>query len=136
MSARFSLWVTPPGLFFSIWGLIYTGVVLVTLYNLVKNVWNLKAHIYFAITNAMSIIWTLVFDVGTLTSVVFASIAILALTVSIFFTWLEMGKIPLENYNIYTYIMRNIWALYLGWCIAATNLNLGMDIVYWWGASK
>lgn len=84
----------------------------------------------------MSIIWTLVFDVGTLTSVVFASIAILALTVSIFFTWLEMGKIPLENYNIYTYIMRNIWALYLGWCIAATNLNLGMDIVYWWGASK
>jgi hypothetical protein len=32
--------------------------------------------------------------------------------------------------------MRNIFAFYLGWCIAASNLNFGMNIVYWWGASK
>jgi hypothetical protein len=30
--------------------------------------------------------------------------------------------------------MRNTIAFYLGWVIAATNLNFGMDIVYWWGA--
>jgi hypothetical protein len=32
--------------------------------------------------------------------------------------------------------MRNTFALYRGWVIAATNINLGMVIVYWWGASK
>lgn len=32
--------------------------------------------------------------------------------------------------------MRNIWAFYLGWCIAASNINFGIDIVYWWDASK
>lgn len=106
---------------------------MVNIYNLVKNVWTLKAHIYFAISNVMSLVWTLVFDIGTLTAVVFASLAIIGLTISIFFTWLEMGKISTESFNIFTYIMRNIWAIYLGWCIAATNLNLGMDIVYWWG---
>jgi len=37
---------------------------------------------------------------------------------------------------MWTYFMRNTFALYLGWVIAATNINLGMDIVYWWGASK
>lgn len=32
--------------------------------------------------------------------------------------------------------MRNIWAFYLGWCIPASNLNFGIDIVYWWNGSK
>lgn len=32
--------------------------------------------------------------------------------------------------------MRNFWAFYLGWCIAASNLNFGIDIVYWWDGSK
>jgi hypothetical protein len=32
--------------------------------------------------------------------------------------------------------MRNGFAFYLGWCIAAMNINFGMDVVYWWGGSK
>ena len=32
--------------------------------------------------------------------------------------------------------MRNGLAFYLGWILAATNLNFGMLLHYWWGVSK
>jgi hypothetical protein len=50
--------------------------------------------------------------------------------------WTELGYVEKEKINYWTYFMRNSFALNLGWIIAATNLNFGMDIVYWWGASK
>lgn len=34
-----------------------------------------------------------------------------------------------------TYVTRNSYAFYLGWVVAATNVNFGILIVYWWGAS-
>jgi len=33
-------------------------------------------------------------------------------------------------------MMRNVYALYLGWVIAATNINFGMDLVYFFGVAK
>lgn len=44
-----------------------------------------------------------------------------------------MGKV--EKFDNFTYISRNIYAFYLGWVIAATNLNFGIVIKYWWNAS-
>lgn len=136
VSDKFSLWVTPPPYFFAIWGLIYTGLIVANIYNLVNNVWNLKTHVYFGITNTLNIIWTIVFDIGTRASVSFAAFILIGLTFFIFMTWVEMGNVPVKNFTIITYVMRNIFAFYLGWCIAATNINFGMDIVYWWRASK
>lgn len=136
VSDKFSIWVTPPGYFFAIWGVIYGGLIFVNIYNLIKNVWNLKTHIWFGISNIINIAWTLVFDIGELASVVVASLLLILLTASIFMTWIEMGNIPTDKVNVLTYVMRNIWAFYLGWCIAASNINLGIDIVHWWNASK
>jgi len=103
------------------------------IYNLINNVWSIKTHIWFGISNILNIIWTIVFDIGSLKSVVLASFIIIAFTLSIFKTWVEMGNIPFRKITILTYIMRNIWAFYLGWCIAASNISFGMNIVYWWG---
>lgn len=105
-----------------------------TIYNLLKNVWNLKTHVYFGISNLLNILWTIVFINGTLPSIIIASFILMLLTYSIFLTWVEMGNIPNKQINILTYVMRNIWAFYLGWCIAASNISLGHDVVYWWGA--
>ncbi len=136
VSDKFSLWVTPPGYFFIIWALIYSGLIIANLYNLVANVWSLRTHIYFGISNALNIIWTIVFDIGSRAAVCAASFILIALTVSIFLTWVSMGNTPQKNTNIMTYVLRNIFAFYLGWCIAASNLNFGMNIVYWWDVSK
>jgi hypothetical protein len=54
----------------------------------------------------------------------------------VFLLWTELGNVEKEKINLWTYFMRNAFALNLGWLIAATNLNFGMDIVYWWNASK
>ena len=31
---------------------------------------------------------------------------------------------------------RNVYAFFYGWMIAASNLSLGVLMVYWWGLSK
>lgn len=94
VSDMYSLWVTPPGYFFIIWAVIYVGLALANIYNLVKNAWNLKTHIWFGISNILNIVWTVVFNVGTKPSVIVASFVLIALTISIFITWIYMGDVP------------------------------------------
>lgn len=94
VSDMYSLWVTPPGYFFIIWAVIYVGLALANIYNLVKNAWNLKTHIWFGISNILNIVWTVVFNVGTKASVIVASFVLIALTISIFITWIYMGDVP------------------------------------------
>lgn len=94
VSDMYSLWVTPPGYFFIIWAVIYVGLALANIYNLVKNAWNLKTHIWFGISNILNIVWTVVFNVGTKASVIVASFVLIALTISIFITWVYMGDVP------------------------------------------
>ena len=136
VSDKYNLWITPPGYFFTIWAFIYTGLVVANIFNLIKNVWSLRAHICFGITNVLNIVWTVVFCIGNDPAVFASSFILIALTIFIYLTWFEVGDVPDKNFNIFTYIMRNIFAFYLVWCIAASNLNFGMNIVYWWGATK
>lgn len=136
VSDKYSLWVTPPSLFFTIWIVIYALLIIANIFNLIKNVWSLKTHIYFGITNVVNIIWILIFNIGTDGAVFAASFILITLTIFIYLTWSAMGDIPKESFTIFIYILRNIFAFYLGWCIAASNVNFGMNIVYWWGGSQ
>jgi len=136
VSDTYHLYVTPPGMFFIIWAVIYTTLAIANIYNLIKNEWTLRTHIWFAITNLLNVTWILVFNVGNDAAVYASSLVILLLAASILMTWRELGNIDEKQFKIMTYVIRNIFAFYLGWVIAATNLNLGMDIVYWWGADK
>lgn len=92
-SDKFHLWVTPPGMFFAIWAVIYTGVAITTIYNLIKNVWSLKSHFWFGMSNVLSIFWTVVFDHGELWTTVVASVIILCLALSVLLLWTELGRI-------------------------------------------
>ena len=137
VSDNLNLWVAPPGFFLIIWPVIYTGLILANLYNMIKNVWNLKTHIFFGITNTLNIIWIIiVYGIASDTAVIISSFILIVLTIFIYFTWVEIGNIPEKDFTIFTYIVRNIFAFYLGWCIAGSNLYFGTDIVYWWGGTK
>lgn len=94
VSDKFHLYVTPPGFFFIIWAVIYSGLAIANVYNLIKNVWNLKTHIFFGVTNIINIVWTLVFDIGNLASTVASAVLLITLTVFILLTWIEIGNIP------------------------------------------
>ncbi len=78
----------------------------------------------------------MVFNVGSDAAIYICSFVLLCLVPSILMVWIYLGKVSNDNFTIWTYITRNTFAFYLGWVIAATNLNLGMDIVYWFGADK
>jgi hypothetical protein len=127
------LYVTPPGLFFSIWGLIFSLKGIVNVINLVKNVWTIIEHALLLINNILLILWTFIFDMGTAPAVYGSFLILFAIIPVGLYFWHCAGK--LKPIDWFTYLSRNTYAFYLGWVIAATNLNLGIIIVYWWGGS-
>jgi hypothetical protein len=136
ISDRYHLYVTPPGMFFLIWAFIYTFLGVINVYNLIVNDWTPRVHFWFALSNIFNTAWILVFNIGNDGAIYASSVILLSLVPLILMTWIELGKRNEEDFGRWAYIMRNVFAFYLGWVIAATNLNLGMDIVYWWGAEK
>lgn len=136
VSDAYHLYVTPPGMFFLIWAVIYTSLAIVNIYNLIKNEWSRKTHLFFAMSNILNTLWILIFNIGNNAAVYSCSLILILLVPVLLKTWFTLGERPEKSFNYWTYITRNVFAFYLGWVIAATNLNFGMDIVYWWGAAK
>ena len=134
VSDQYHLWVTPPGYFFFVWIAIYCLLVLMTIYVVIKNVWSLKAHICFSISNLANMFWSIVFSFGYEAAVFSDVIVIFKIAPLLFVTWMEIGKIPEKHFNVFTYIQRNIIAFYLGWIVVAINLNFGILVHYWWKA--
>jgi tryptophan-rich sensory protein len=91
VSDAYHLYTTPPGYFFIVWSVIYTTLIISNIYNLITNKWNLKTHIYFGISNVISIIWTVIFNGGSLAEIVISSFVLFLLCISILLTWIEMG---------------------------------------------
>lgn len=134
ISAKYYLYVTPPGLFFVIWALIFTLQIVANLVNLVKNVWTPQEHLLLAINNFLLILWTIVFDIGNDPAVFSAFFVLLAIIPVGLVLWRKVGQI--RPITWFTYFTRNAYAFYLGWIVAATNLNFGMIIVYGWKGSQ
>ncbi len=125
----------PPGFFFSIWGLIFTLIGIVNLINVFKNVWTIREYILLTINNILLILWTIIFDIGDDPSVFSSFLILLAIIPVGLYFWRCVGRLKPKDLGWFIYFSRNSFAFYLGWIIAATNLNLGFIIVYWWKAS-
>lgn len=136
VSDAYYLYVTPPGMFFLIWAVIYTSLAVVNIYNLIKNRWSRKTHFFFAISNILNTLWILIFNIGNDPAVFACSFILLAVVPTLLKTWFTLGEVSPKNFDKWVYITRNVFAFYLGWVIAAANINIGIDIVYWWGADK
>lgn len=136
VSDTYHLYITPPGMFFLIWAVIYTSLTVVNVYNLIKNQWSKKTHFLFAISNILNTAWILIFNIGNDAAVFVCSFILIAIVPALLKTWYSLAERPPNSFDCWTYVTRNVFAFYLGWVIAAANLNLGIDIVYWWNAKK
>jgi hypothetical protein len=87
VSGIYQLWVTPPGYFFTIWIVIFVGLAIFGIYNLVKNFWTPKAHIFFAISNILNILWICIFNIGNDPAVIACFFILLAIGPFLFLTW-------------------------------------------------
>jgi hypothetical protein len=90
---KFHLYVTPPGYFFTIWALIYTSLSIINFYNLVNNIWSVKVHIFFGLSNILSILWAIFFATGTNSAIYVCSFILFALIPAILYVWMELGKV-------------------------------------------
>lgn len=134
ISNQYSLYTTPPGIFFAIWGVIFTSMMITSLINLYYNIWTIQVHAYLAVVNCMLPLWSVVFDIGTDASVFIASAILMSIVPITLKLWIEMGKGM--GLNWFVIMSRNVYAFFLGWIIAAANLSLGIWIKYWWGGSN
>ena len=107
---------------------------LVNIYNLIRNVWTLSAHVFLGITNILLIAWVIVFKMGTDTAV-YLSVAILfGIIISGLIFWYQLARVP--EFTPFTYIARNVYAFFLGWVAVAFSLGIGILLVYWWEQSN
>lgn len=93
VSDAFILYTTPLSLFFNIWAVIFTTQALVHIYNLYKNEWTPKAHIFVGINNILLIIWINIFNIGTDVAVYICFLILVATVVIGLLFWTELGKI-------------------------------------------
>ena len=78
-------------MFFIIWAVIYTALAVVNVYNLVKNTWTKKVHMWFAASNILNTLWIVIFNIGSPAAVYACSAILIALIPSILFTWFALG---------------------------------------------
>ena len=68
VSHKFNLIITPPGPFFAIWGIIYIGIIICGVYQVVENVWSLGVTIIFGVVCLLNGLWVFIFDKATVTT--------------------------------------------------------------------
>jgi hypothetical protein len=128
VSSKFPLWVTPPDIFFSIWGLIYTLVTVILYWSCSKNNWSPKSHIYFWLVNLSNSAWIYIWCQGSKAMLVYSLYVIVALLVFLLLWWRSFYTVSAVDSSYF--ITRNTVALYAGWLVGATMLNLGMVLVH------
>lgn len=128
ISEKFRLRVTPPGPFFGIWGIIYLGLIVAVLYAVLGGAWTTSMKVLFGITCLLNGGWAYVFVFGTKTSNVISLLVLVATSTANEAVWIESTYI--NTGTSWDWIICNILSFYQGWLTVASNLNIGIVLVY------
>ena len=132
ISNEYNTLLTPPDWAFSIWGLIYSVLLLFNIcqffpqLGLNQEVTNIGP--IFVISCLFNIAWIFTFSVGTKYSILISVFIILGLLISLFFI---QDRVKFFNSNSSTYKILFIdipFSIYLGWVITASIVNIGTSI--------
>jgi hypothetical protein len=134
ISRNFSLRVTPPGIFFAIWGAIYLGLIVTGIYAAVGEGWSALMKLLFLTGNILNGLWLYVFGFGTSTCNNICLFILLSMAVLNEALWFLSLKV--STGSTWDIVNCNIIAFYQGWLVVASNLNAGVVLVYSLGLSK
>ncbi|KAM3144735.1 hypothetical protein pb186bvf_003044 [Paramecium bursaria] len=127
-SQVFPVIVTPPGLFFAIWSvifvLLFASLCLVYWYS----AWNIKTFLSLYFYFATYIIWMYFFSTGTKYGLVICTFDIFLITFSLFLIWKYSFDID-DDSKAQKFIRQSI-AFQMGWTASASCLNLCIFLVY------
>jgi len=117
----YRLELTPPPITFAIWGVIYTGILVVIIKSFLTNSFkNGRAEI-FTISSILNVAWLITFS-NTNINLIFQYILILLLYVTLLVLYASYAK---EKYNL----EKQVFGIYLGWVSIAQILSFGIFLV-------
>lgn len=127
ISDRFEVFFTPAGYVFSIWGLIYLGLVLFAFYQLLPkqedNQLIERISVSFWISSIANIAWILLWHYEYFASTL---IVIIVLLVSLVWIWLVLSSAGLPKDQAEHWMLRIPFSVYVGWVSIATLANLAV----------
>lgn len=128
ISAMFPTKITPAGFAFSIWGVIYTLVLITVLLMLYKHKEKKMSEVihgvgwWFNLSSLANILWTLTFSYLKLP---LSTVLIAVLLVSLVMILINLSKLGLKLNSIFTLA----FGLYSGWVMIATVVNIAASLV-------
>lgn len=136
ISARFRVYFVPAGYVFSIWGLIYVGLILYTVYQALpgqRDNPRLRATGYlFALSCAANIAWLFLWHYEYFLLTLVAMGALLLLLIAIYLR-LGIGQVAVSTAE--RWLVHLPFSIYLGWISVATiaNVTSVLDYLNWGG---
>lgn len=121
VSNNYRLSITPPGITFSIWGVIYFGLFLVILKSFVTNSFKNGRLQIFIFSCILNVSWLLVFA-NTKIPLIFQYLILLMLYITLLVLYTTYIK---DKYSF----ERKVFGLYLGWVSIAQIISLGIYLV-------
>ncbi|MBN1219137.1 MAG: tryptophan-rich sensory protein [Anaerolineae bacterium] len=140
ISDRFQVYFVPAGYVFSIWGLIYLGLVVFAVYQALpsqrENPHLRRIGYPFALSCLANIAWLFLWHYEYFPLTLIAMIALLLLLIAIY-VWLGIGQTIVPA--VAQWLVHVPFSIYLGWITVATIANVAsvLDYLNWgrWGLS-
>ena len=140
ISDRFDVYFVPAGYVFSIWGLIYLGLVAYAVYQVLpgqrQNPRLQKTGWLFVLSSVGNIAWIFLWHYEVFTVTIFAMLLLLICLILIYLR-LEIGRSEVSSGE--KWFVRVPFSIYLGWITVATIANMTslLDYLNWggWGIS-
>jgi benzodiazapine receptor len=140
ISDRFEVYFVPAGYVFSIWGLIYLGLLAYAIYQALsaqkENPRLQKTGWLFVLSSVGNIVWIFLWHYEVFTVTIFAMLLLLICLILIYLR-LEIGRSEVSSGE--KWFVRVPFSIYLGWITVATIANMTslLDYLNWggWGIS-
>lgn len=141
ISDRFDVYFVPAGYVFSIWGLIYLGLIAYAVYQALPaqrdNPRLQRVALPFFISSIANVAWLFLWHYEIFTLTIVAMLGLLLSLIAIYFR-LGIGREPVSRAE--TWSVRIPFSIYLGWVTVATIANATslLDYLRWggWGISE
>jgi hypothetical protein len=138
ISDRFSVYFVPAGYVFSIWGLIYVGLVAFAIHQVLpsqrESASLRRIGYWFALGSLANMAWIFLWHYELFPATLVA-MAVLLLSLIAIYLRLDIGRVPVAAGE--RWLVHIPFSIYLGWIAVATIANVTAVLAYWrwdgWG---
>lgn len=129
ISDAFPVLFTPAGYVFSIWGIIYFGLIGFSIYQALPSQRNnprlKKIGVWYTLSNILNTVWIFLWQYGFFTVTIFV---MLGLLISLMMIYLRLKSFKGPQNHSDTWLINIPFSIYLGWISVATIANFSITL--------